>query len=437
MKHLFTLAIISQLLFACNSNSNTEKSIENTESHNFVEKAKPKPKVYRYSNNVYYDEEFETTDFLIRNTVKDLRYVQNLWFDTLFLSFDEKEKITEFIKLDSNRILLETTKNNTAFLYVFDLEGKQLNKKELDLVNNYYYSNYTLHKQKVYCTSWSKSQKDKFWEITPDSLFIKEIVDSKECFHLFRSKNYDLYDKYPSPNDSLTVRMDYNEMFLNNNMYDDEYLLINIHSDSYWADWCFNNVYWHDNSKKFYFDNSGEIACIWEVDLERKTIDKIVPEHFAEFPVYINNAVYYLDRGCIRKTHFVEYGPSRKIRYSSAFDTITKEDLKAENFHISIVESYPDSLLLDNTQSANLAVNANNGVYKVKFLYALNDSIYLLSSAMTLSYSDYKCEEPLPYYSDGRIEFKCTWDDGRTFGEKFKVEDYKLIYDGSYYYKTE
>ncbi|WP_158977205.1 hypothetical protein [Cellulophaga sp. L1A9] len=51
----------------------------------------------------------------------------------------------------------------------------------------------------------------------------------------------------------------------------------------------FGGLDWHNTKNILYFDNSGfNYRCIWEADLEKKQVIKIVPEHEAIHPFFIN-----------------------------------------------------------------------------------------------------------------------------------------------------
>lgn len=74
------------------------------------------------------------------------------------------------------------------------------------------------------------------------------------------------------------------------------------------AYWCFGLGSWNEEGNKFYFDNSGEMACIWEIDLVANTLDKIVPEHQAKIPICISGIVYYCENNLLKKVTFIEKG---------------------------------------------------------------------------------------------------------------------------------
>ncbi|MEN8927242.1 MAG: hypothetical protein ABF242_07420 [Flavobacteriales bacterium] len=70
----------------------------------------------------------------------------------------------------------------------------------------------------------------------------------------------------------------------------------------YDGDWSFGDAVWSTDNNKFYFDSSGAVACIWELDVPSKTLDKIVPSHSAHSPVYFfdtTDAIMYCDEKCI------------------------------------------------------------------------------------------------------------------------------------------
>ncbi|WP_430811602.1 MULTISPECIES: hypothetical protein [unclassified Carboxylicivirga] len=60
-------------------------------------------------------------------------------------------------------------------------------------------------------------------------------------------------------------------------------------SQQYDGSWSFGSGVWNNEETKFYFDNTGAVACIWELDVEKNTLNKIVPEHEAFNPFIINN----------------------------------------------------------------------------------------------------------------------------------------------------
>ncbi|TDF79981.1 lysozyme inhibitor LprI family protein [Pseudomonas sp. H9] len=63
--------------------------------------------------------------------------------------------------------------------------------------------------------------------------------------------------------------------------------------------WSVVNPMWNQTRPVLYFDNSGDFACVWRVDLVNKTLEKIVPEHEAVSAVPVDvlgqEALVYLE----------------------------------------------------------------------------------------------------------------------------------------------
>ncbi len=52
----------------------------------------------------------------------------------------------------------------------------------------------------------------------------------------------------------------------------------------------FGSMSWHKTDRKLYFDNSGfDYRCIWEADIDKNKVVKIVPEHEAIQPFFVDN----------------------------------------------------------------------------------------------------------------------------------------------------
>lgn len=64
--------------------------------------------------------------------------------------------------------------------------------------------------------------------------------------------------------------------------------------------WSLVNPVWNETRPVLYFDNNGDFACVWRVDLQHKTLEKIVPEHDAisAYPVDAlgREAIVYIEK---------------------------------------------------------------------------------------------------------------------------------------------
>jgi len=108
---------------------------------------------------------------------------------------------------------------------------------------------------------------------------------------------------FTAPNGSLVITLYSTKLVLRDLTDKSTDTLIN---QEYRGSWSFGRGSWDDKSTKFYFDNSGAVACIWEVDVERKTLNKIVPEHYADHPFFFNKDsttyIAYCENNCIKVT---------------------------------------------------------------------------------------------------------------------------------------
>lgn len=151
-----------------------------------------------------------------------------------------------------------------------------------------------------------------------DYLFYYESLESHQAkyFSLLTGEHGDTTEKmiawdfhrmnnfttsHRAPNGSLLVTF-YNSNLILNDLTDKSTDTL-IRAENVQG-WSFGLGTWNDESTKFYFDNSGWMACIWELDVERKTLNKIVPGHSAEHPFFFKkdstSYIVYTEFGCIK-----------------------------------------------------------------------------------------------------------------------------------------
>jgi len=104
---------------------------------------------------------------------------------------------------------------------------------------------------------------------------------------------------YQSPDGLKTIELSATNLTLTTKTETLEYI-----RQLYDGTWSFGSGTWNVASTKFYFDNSGAVACIWEIDLENKTLNKVVPEHSASHPVWFmengKGSVVYCEESYIK-----------------------------------------------------------------------------------------------------------------------------------------
>ena len=88
--------------------------------------------------------------------------------------------------------------------------------------------------------------------------------------------------QFDSPSGRRTVEVGSISLTVIDNTAGDRTVLF---EQPYTGGWSIGQMSWA-NDDLFYFDNSGPVACIWEVDLEEMTLTKVVPEHVARHPFF-------------------------------------------------------------------------------------------------------------------------------------------------------
>ncbi len=424
----FLLLIFVSIASSCKSEKDTQQHdtpTSNTQINN--EENSNESKYFSYYTMTFYKEDFIQTDSILKNTVNGYTYVKNIWEDSIINCFDKETSITSFFKLDSNKLFIETEGYKSGNIHIFNLKGKELFKYNLDYDSQLYYYNFTPINNKVYFYSETKEHITNTWVF--DSKNVKNLGTEKpKELELFSSSNKT--GIYYSPDSSMAVKIDFGSMSLINMITKEEKPLISLHPENFKSSWCFNDACWNDKGDKFYFDNSGDVACIWEIDLQKNTIDKIVPDHFAKLPVIIKDTLYYVLKGCIHKTYFIESGAEKILLNREQFDTITLDTLTKLNYRILPIEICPDYELLPNTYNVGLAVNANNKILSVKLLYSLNDSLFLQTTSLGYKYDGYSIDSTRWEYHDYNhtIDMNTISEDSTLYTEVFKLENYKLTY---------
>lgn len=426
MQKLIILWLLSLLFIGCqNKGTNKQDSGDTTLKQN-----KPKTYISPAHRDKYYDLDFALTDSLIKNNFCGFKYVKNHWKKSFVTDFNESERIIEFMKLDSLNLLLVTRTKESCFIHHFDTDGNLMQKKELDYSEHKYFSGFLTHNNKLYFSGGMGNVKAR-WEYNWDSLNLKQLEKPDDYKHLFsRAFNLNLY----SPDSTHMLKHDYEGLYLIDE-FGNEDTLVNLWHNEYPQDWCFENFCWDETGNKLYFDNSAEVACIWEIDFINKTVDKIIPEHYAERPVYAGNSLFYIYENCIYKCQFIDYGSEVNLKDPHLYDTVSAFQLNENNYFITLIDSLPAELKYEGTKPAYLAIKNQKSAYKLKLLFAQDSNQFIETAALTLMYDDYKCNEPIVYYSDGKVVLECNNNQGITYREYFLLEKLALRYEKSLIYK--
>ncbi|NOQ75480.1 MAG: hypothetical protein GQ574_25955 [Crocinitomix sp.] len=253
------------------------------------------------------------------SSLRNLQLVQNYWQASFVLCGNEETfflvKLIESDDTIQNLIAissLEGARNGSRefYFYHFNLDG-DIYSKELLRKADYHIQgsdNFTQMDGDI-LFYLNKSQKDfRSYEIASRTMNIK--VNRQEL----SSNDNSLWGRdFPSPSKNKEVKILGNgtTLICTNDLGEFDTLI----TQEYTGNWSIGTVAWSTDENKFYFDNSGGVACIWEIDLVARTIDKIVAEHEASNPIYLLNngiaSVIYCENNCIKLTQDV----GRKMYY--------------------------------------------------------------------------------------------------------------------------
>ena len=244
---------------------------------------------------------------ILTNSLNDLTITKRNWEST-FLLCSENESFIFVKKINSRRYIAVSSLeiNNTYNFYFYDLteKGEILEKSKLQnsdySINNKH--NFIITEEAVYYFTKKIERKEFCYNLENR----KHFPSSKNILDWNKIEDWKEHSKFISPDKNHSIELtDVNLIHkdLNNKKID------TLISQQYDGTWSFGTGCWDNNSKKFYFDNSGAVACIWELDLSNKTLDKIVPEHWATSPILMNDSlnteILYCENGCIKKIELI------------------------------------------------------------------------------------------------------------------------------------
>ncbi len=222
----------------------------------------------------------------------------------------------------------------------FSLEAKTLNQEE----NNSYYiaSELQFH--------WSpldnfRQMDDKVYFYTEDD---KAYYFSLDSFNLVKTETYP-FEQVDMVNAIISPDRKYQVFWFNNTIY-----LKNLETgqkEKLWDDpdfngnWSIGDITWSKDSRKVFFDNSGGAACIWEIDLDKNTLSKIVSDHLAMYPFTFSENGH----------DYVIYCQERYIRIATndpkAEGYLNQESIEGGSYFLPLEVKIPESegppLLLD------------------------------------------------------------------------------------------
>jgi len=243
---------------------------------------------------------------VLTNSFKGLTLIKQDWKST-FLLCSEIESFILVKKVNSHRYIAISSSeiNNTYNFYFYDLTDKgeilektKLQKSDYSIDNKY---NFIITEKAVYYFT-KKSERNEFCYNLENH---KHFPSDKNILDWNKIEDLKEHSRFISPNKNHSIELTDVNLIHTNLLTKKVDTLISQYYDGTWS---FGAGCWDNNSMKFYFDNSGAVACIWELNLLNKTLDKIVPEHWAKSPILmydsLDTEILYCEKGCIKKTEF-------------------------------------------------------------------------------------------------------------------------------------
>ncbi|MBL7111944.1 MAG: hypothetical protein ISS19_08390 [Bacteroidales bacterium] len=213
----------------------------------------------------------------------------------------------------------------------FSLEVKSLNQNEIHI--NYIASDLQFH--------WSlldnfRQMDDRVYFYTEDLTSYYFSLDSfnLETIEAYPFEHEDFVNTIVSPDGKHQVFWFNNTIYLKNLESGENEILWD--DPGYDGMWSIGDLTWSKDSKKIFFDNSGGAACIWEIDLEKNTMNQLVPDHTAIHPFSFTKNGY----------DYVLYCQDTYIRIATkdpeASEYLDWFSIESGSYYLPLEEKYPD-----------------------------------------------------------------------------------------------
>jgi len=254
------------------------------------------------------DKESNHTDSeILSSSLHNLTLVNKKWNVKEFILCSEDETFLLVKKTKENNLIAVSVKNDTAFyFYELTIEGNILSKYKIDGADYSMlrWENFLVWKKHVMYYN-NNSNKTLFYEY--DVTTKQHTKDVRPGTFNCMGEEYaaESVNFYWSPGLSKSIELTNTNLILST--YKEHQLTHEdtLISQEYDGTWSFGTGAWNTSGDKFYFANSGAVACIWELDISNRTLDKIVPEHTATAPIVFENnedktTVVYCEENCIK-----------------------------------------------------------------------------------------------------------------------------------------
>jgi hypothetical protein len=238
---------------------------------------------------------FDDNSEIVQKSLKGLKLIDDQWVcEKIFCIEDENEHFI-FAKQVKDKVFAVSEiwigNQINYYLNVFSLHSTNTDRVKLSdarrvLFNN---SNFIVKNNHVNVFVSNNRIVEYQYDLRLEKLsnvYSQKITGNVSSAETFASS-------FQSPSGKLKVEfMDVNLILHKMKLVENDWDRYDTTSDTlisqiYEGSWSFGMGVWSKDETKFYFDNSGAVACIWELDLTKKTLNKIVPEHEAFNPIIL------------------------------------------------------------------------------------------------------------------------------------------------------
>lgn len=224
---------------------------------------------------------------MANESLNGLKLIDKQWEQSSFVSFGE-ESVTCVRQVENGFVAItnvDTCVFAPFYFYHIGKNGEILSRYRLNNANfSIDNKNNFIEKDGVVHYFVNRREKKEF---EYDLKQMKHSVAHRFIIDWDAIKHWDSVCSYPSPSGRYSVEIkDVSLVFRNLNKNESD-TLVALSDDSPMA---FGRGAWSIKKNKFYFNNWGDVSCIWEVDFRKNTLAKIVPELRAKNPIcFIDN----------------------------------------------------------------------------------------------------------------------------------------------------
>lgn len=246
---------------------------------------------------IYSQNNLANNSEIVKNSLNGLEVINDQWDREVLFSVDNKNEQFIYLKQVQTTLFaiseIRLDNQHDKFLNVFSVDSSikhriKLGKVKFGIFNDH---NFKLKNGKVNIFVSHEKLVDYQYDLKEEKLINTTMQIDEQAY----AGESTYVSSFQSHSGKLMIELkDVNLILHKRKLIEDDWedYLITVSSDTlisqqYDGSWSFGSGVWNNEETKFYFDNTGAVACIWELDIEKNTLNKIVPEHEAFNPIIL------------------------------------------------------------------------------------------------------------------------------------------------------